>query len=83
MSQKKNLKLRGQSKELEVRFYTDEKTGEKFVVDKYPENQTDRYSAHYAVSDDYGKFIGKTRTLKGAKELIVEQRNKKKMKDVS
>ena len=53
----------------------DEKTGEEFTINEYPER--DRHprseTAKYAVHEKYGSFIGKTKTLKGAKKLILEK----------
>lgn len=76
---KKDLKL--QRKGYGIRWLKDETTGEIYIVDEYPANQRDRYSAKYAVSSEYGSFIGKARTLKGAKEIIRLQRGK--LRDVS
>jgi hypothetical protein len=53
----------------------DEKTGQEFTINEYPER--DRHpraeTAKYAVHEKYGDFLGKTKTLHGAKRIILEK----------
>lgn len=60
----------------------DEATKGEFTVEEYPKRDRHPISetAKYAVHERYGGFLGKTMTLRGAKNIIREQR---KIKDVS
>lgn len=50
--------------------FSGKKGREEFEIEEYPPSQRNKDSAKYAVSVRYGNFIGKTRTLAGAKRLI-------------
>lgn len=53
----------------------DEETGQEFTINGYPER--DRHprseTAKYAVHEKYGEFLGKTKTLRAAKKIILEK----------